>query len=99
MIDDVFDVLDRRQSLDWSGYFKYSIERFNGILEYEWLYDSNLSLDREEFNPRLTEWFMEYNFNRLHRSLTYLTAVEYIEKELPRIRSPVLPMWSASIPC
>jgi transposase InsO family protein len=72
------------------------IERFNETLEYEWLYDSNLSLDPEELNPRLTEWLIEYNFNRPHQSLAYLTPIGYIEKELAKIRSPVLPMWSAS---
>jgi transposase InsO family protein len=72
------------------------IERFNQTLEYEWLYDSNLSLDLEEFNPRLTEWLIEYNFNRPHQSLGYLTPIEYIERALAMIRSPVLPMWSAS---
>jgi len=61
-----------------------------------WLYNSNLSLDPEELNPRLTEWLVEYNFNRPHQSLAYLTPVEYIEKELAKIHSPLLPMWSAS---
>ena len=72
------------------------IERFNQTLEYEWLYNSNLSLDPEELNPRLTEWLIEYNFNRPHQSLAYLTPIEYIEKALAKIYSPVLPMWSAS---
>lgn len=72
------------------------IERFNGTLEYEWLYDSNLSLDPEELNPWLTEWLIEYNFNRPHQSLVYLTPIQYIERELAQIRSPVLLMWSAS---
>ena len=72
------------------------IERFNQTLEYEWLYNSNLSLDPEEFNPLLTEWLVEYNFNRPHQSLVYLTPVEYIEKELAKTHSSVLPMWSAS---
>jgi len=72
------------------------IERFNQTLEYEWLYDCNLSLDPEEFNPRLTEWLVEYNFNRPHQSLGYLAPIEYIKKELAKIRSPVLPMWSAT---
>jgi transposase InsO family protein len=75
------------------------IERFNETLEYEWLYDCNLSFDPEELNPRLTEWLIEYNFNRPHQSLAYLAPVEYIEKELAKIRSPVLPMWSASTKC
>ena len=74
------------------------IERFHQTSEYEWLYNFNLSLDPEELNPRLTEWLTEYNFNRPHQSLAYLTPVEYIEKELAKIRSPVLPMWSASTP-
>ena len=53
------------------------IERFNETLEYEWLYNFNLSLDPEEFNPRLTEWLIEYNFNHPHQSLVYLTPVAY----------------------
>jgi transposase InsO family protein len=72
------------------------IERFNQTLEYEWLYNSNLSLEPEELNPRLTEWLIEYNFNRPHQSLDYLTPIEYIERELAKVCSPVLPMWSAS---
>jgi transposase InsO family protein len=72
------------------------IERFNQTLEYEWLYNFNLSLDPEELNPRLTEWLIEYNFNRPHQSLAYLSPIEYIEKELAKIHSPVLPMWSAT---
>ena len=55
------------------------IERFNETLEYEWLYNFNLSLDPEELNYRLTEWLIEYNFNRPHQSLAYLTPVD-IEK-------------------
>jgi transposase InsO family protein len=75
------------------------VERFNQTLEYEWLYDSNLSLGPEEFNPRLTEWLIEYNFNRPHQSLGYLTPIVYIERELAKIHSPVLPMWPASTGC
>ncbi|MCM8793955.1 MAG: integrase core domain-containing protein, partial [Candidatus Omnitrophica bacterium] len=66
------------------------------------LYDGNLDLDCERFNRNLTEWLIEYNFNRPHKSLDYLTPMEYIEKELPKIRNPaeLLPMWSARTrPC
>ena len=63
---------------------------------YEWLYNFNLSLAPEELNPLLTEWLIEYNFNRPHQSLAYLAPVEYIEKELAKIHSPLLPMWSAT---
>ena len=72
------------------------IERFNQTLEYEWLYNCNLSLDPEELNPRLGEWLIEYNFHRPHQSLAYFTPIAYTERELAKIRSPVLPMWSAS---
>jgi transposase InsO family protein len=72
------------------------IERFNQTLEYEWLYDSNLSLEPEELNSRLTDWLIEYNFNRPHQSLGYLTPMEYIEEELAKAGSKVSPMWSAS---
>jgi len=72
------------------------IERFNQTLEYEWLYNSNLSLDPDELNGRLTEWLIEYDFHRPHQSLAYLTPIAYIEKALAKIRSPVLPMWSAT---
>ena len=72
------------------------IERFNETLEYEWLYNFNLCLDPKELNLRLTEWLIEYNFHRPHQSLAYLNPIGYIEKELAKIRSPVLPMWSAS---
>ncbi|MCM8784426.1 MAG: integrase core domain-containing protein [Candidatus Omnitrophica bacterium] len=44
-------------------------ERCNETLEYEWLYNGNLDLDCERFNRNLTEWLIEYNFNRPHKSL------------------------------
>ena len=34
----------------------------------------------------------------LHQSPGYLAPMEYIEKQLAKIHSPVLPMWSASTP-
>ncbi|HEO63838.1 MAG TPA: transposase, partial [Candidatus Omnitrophica bacterium] len=72
-------------------------ERFNQTLKYEWLYDSNLDLDCDRFNRKLTEWLIEYNFNRPHETLDYLTPMEHIENKSTKIRSPVevLPMWSA----
>jgi len=60
------------------------IERFNETLEYAWLYNFTLSLGPQELNPRLTEWLIEYNFNRPHQSLAYLTPVEYIEHEFAK---------------
>ena len=74
------------------------VERFHETEDVEWFYDGNLILDCDEFNKNLTQWLIEHNFNRPHEALDYLTPIEYIERELVRIRSPsrVLPMWSAS---
>jgi transposase InsO family protein len=57
-----------------------------------------LSLHLEELKARLTEWLMEYNFNRPHQSLAYLAPIQYIERGLAKIRRPVSLMWSASPP-
>jgi len=59
------------------------------------LYNLNLSLDPEELNPGLTERLIEYNFTRPQQSLGCLAPAEYMERELAKIHSPVLPMWSA----
>jgi transposase len=66
------------------------VERFNETLEYEWLCDSNLTLDCKKFNKALTKWLIIYNSIRPHQSLAYLTPIEYIQ-----INTNVLPMWSA----
>jgi hypothetical protein len=42
------------------------IERFHETLDYEWLYNFNLSSAPAELNSRLTEWLIEYDFNRPH---------------------------------
>jgi hypothetical protein len=39
---------------------------------------------------------IEYNFNRPRQSFDYLAPGVYIEKEVTKIRSPVLPVWSAA---
>jgi len=52
--------------------------------------------DLEVFNPLLTEWLIEYNFNRPHQSLEYLTPVEFLEmKKEKNLAGKVLPMYSA----
>lgn len=71
------------------------IERFNKTLKYEWLYDGNLNMNCNNFNRRLTDWLVEYNFNRPHQTLDYLTPMEYIENEYTK-KSKVLPMYPAS---
>ena len=52
---------DERLRVEWMVFYQ--------IVEYEWLYNFNLSLDPEELNPGLTEWVIEYDFNRAHQSL------------------------------
>ncbi len=52
---------------------------------------------RTVFRPRrakslINPMAFEYNFNRPHQSLGYLTPVEYIEKELAKADSKVSPM-------
>ena len=70
------------------------IERFNQTLEYEWLNDGNFELNCNNFNRNLTQWLVEYNFNRPHQTLDYLTPMEYIENELGK-KTKVLPMYPA----
>ena len=51
------------------------VERFNKTLKYEWLYDCNLTTDCDEFNPAVTDWLIEYNFNRPHQALRRLRNI------------------------
>jgi len=50
-----------------------------------------MTTDLNIFNQRLTEWLIEYNFERPHQSLDYLTPIEFTQKY-----TKVLPMWSSS---
>jgi len=55
-------------------------ERFNRTLKEEFIALGNFTDSPEEFNPDLTEWLIEYNFNRPHQSLGYLSPIEYLTK-------------------
>ncbi|MFA5157821.1 MAG: integrase core domain-containing protein [Patescibacteria group bacterium] len=70
------------------------VERFNQTLQTEWLNDGNFCLDTNKFNCNLTEWLIEYNFERPHETLDYLTPFEYLENTLT-LNQKVLPMYSA----
>lgn len=70
------------------------VERFNQTLQYEWLNDGNFTLNINEFNRALTEWLVEYNFERPHQALDYLTPIEYLEVTLEK-QQKLLPMYSA----
>ena len=61
-------------------------ERFNQTLQYEFIKLGNFHSDPEIFNPRLTEWLIEYNFKRPHQALNYQTPIKH---------SKVLPMYSS----
>jgi len=70
------------------------VERFNQTLQTEWLNDGNFTPDLNKFNTNITEWLIEYNFERPHESLDYLTPFEYLENTLT-LNEKVLPMYSA----
>jgi transposase InsO family protein len=69
------------------------LERFNRTLQDEWLALSEIGLDEvKEANQDLTNWLIEYNFNRPHETLDYLTPIEYAHTNYFQ----VLPMYPAS---
>lgn len=69
-------------------------ERFNQTLEYEWLNDGNFTIDCHKLNRAMTEWLVEYNFNRPHEALDYKTPFAYFEDTL-KSNNILLPMYSA----
>jgi putative transposase len=69
-------------------------ERFNQTLQYEWLNDGHFTIDCNKLNIALTEWLVEYNFNRKHQALDNKTPFEYYEDTL-KSNNILLPMYSA----
>lgn len=66
-------------------------ERFNRTLKEEFIQLGNFTTEPLLFNQRLTEWLIEYDFNRPHQSLDYLSPIEYLNKY-----QKVLPMSPSS---
>lgn len=66
-------------------------ERFNRTLQEEFTQLGNLTADVPEFNRRLTEWLVEYNFRRPHQSLGYLSPINFIYRY-----QRLLPMYPSS---
>jgi transposase InsO family protein len=66
------------------------VERFNGILQQEFVNLGNLHDDPEVFNPDLTEWLIYYNFVRPHHALGLKRPAEFANMKAAR----VLPMYS-----
>jgi transposase InsO family protein len=52
-------------------------ENFNGTLKKEFLDFGSFTPNPERFNQLLTEWRIEYNFNRPHQALGYQTPIEF----------------------
>jgi len=70
------------------------IERYNRTIEEEFLQMGNYIADLDVFNPLLTEWLIEYNFNRPHQSLGYSTPMDFLNEKLNRNQNEkVLPMY------
>lgn len=72
------------------------LERFNRTIQEEFveLTDSDIFLV-SEFNKSLTDWLIEYNFHRPHKTLDYKTPIQYLDEYY----SKVLPMSSSPTFC
>lgn len=66
-------------------------ERFNRTLQEEFVQMGNMTTDTVEFNRRLTEWLVEYNFRRPHQTLGYMSPINFIYKH-----HHLLPMYPSS---
>jgi len=69
------------------------LERFNRTIQEEFVEVSEADpLFPEDFNQALTDWLIEYNFNRPHQTLAYKTPIEYLNayyhEVLPMSSSP-----------
>jgi transposase InsO family protein len=71
-------------------------ERFNRTLSEEFMEMGNMTPDPEEFNHRLTEWLIEYNFTRPHQALGYSTPINFIYKRSPNLVLPMSPSSTAA---
>lgn len=52
-------------------------ERFNKTLQDEFIDLGNFNPDAAVFNGNLTEWLIEYNFQRPHETLNYETPINF----------------------
>lgn len=68
-----------------------NLERFNRTLREEFLREGNFHPDPTVFNPKLTEWLIEYNSVRPHQALGYLTPLAFAEQTMG-----LHTMWSSS---
>ena len=66
-------------------------ERFNRTLQEEFIDMGNMTYDTKEFNRKLTEWLIHYNFGRPHQTLDYMPPINFSFKY-----HKVLPMYPSS---
>ncbi|OWK27063.1 MAG: hypothetical protein US76_00350 [Parcubacteria group bacterium GW2011_GWA2_38_13b] len=66
-------------------------ERFNRTIQCEFINLGNFTPDVVKFNRNVTEWLIEYNFNRPHESLNYETPINFNNS------AKVLPMYPSGI--
>lgn len=65
-------------------------ERFNRTLQDEFIALGNFTPVVDKFNRSLTDWLVEYNFNRPHASLNYKTPMEFSSTNIN-----LLPLYSS----
>lgn len=66
-------------------------ERFNRTLQEEFIEMGNMTDNCHEFNQKLTEWLIHYNFERPHQTLDYMPPINFSFKY-----HKVLPMYPSS---
>ena len=70
------------------------LERFNRTIQEEFVDMIDIGFeDIEEFNNRLLDWLIEYNNERPHEALDYLTPLEYLDIYY---KNKLSPMYSSS---
>jgi transposase InsO family protein len=55
-----------------------TVERFNRTLQEEFLQDGHFHTDPDIFNTQVTQWLLEYNFERPHQTLSYRTPADAV---------------------
>lgn len=55
-------------------------ERFNRTLKEEFIQLGNYNSDMNIFNRDMTDWLIEYNFQRPHQTLEYMTPIGFNQK-------------------
>lgn len=68
------------------------IERFNGIIQQEYIDLGHFTLDVEEFNRDLVHWLIYYNFKRPHHSLGLKRPAEYANIQPTKVLPIISPI-------